>query len=169
MQALSLRTVFETSVIKMNTAFECRSVRPEQLVAGLAPILAPAKGQKPCLSRPAQPNRQFRMCGHSGVGQRPLPFWLPQREEISPTKPKPTYKARSGMVGCTGFEPVTSSVSGQGSYLAGGYDLAQGDSGGEPRRVVMRCRCCHFCCHRLSCCLLWRAGVGDNRGEGARG
>jgi hypothetical protein len=35
MQALSLRTVFETSVIKMNTAFECRSVRPEQLVAGL--------------------------------------------------------------------------------------------------------------------------------------
>jgi hypothetical protein len=112
MQALSLRTVFETSVIKMNTACECRSVRPEQLVAGLAPILAPAKGQKPCLSRPAQPKRQFRMCGYSSVGQRPLPFWLPQGEEVISTRTTSTYKGRSGLVGRTGFEPVTSSVSG---------------------------------------------------------
>jgi hypothetical protein len=49
-------------------------------------------------------------------------------------------------------EPVTSSVSDQGSYLAGSHDLAMGGSGGEPRRVVARCRCCHFCCHRPSSC-----------------
>jgi hypothetical protein len=43
---------------------------------------------------------------------------------------------------------VTSSASVQGSYLAGSHDLAMGGSGGEPRRVVVRFRCCHFCCHR---------------------
>jgi hypothetical protein len=46
---------------------------------------------------------------------------------------------------------LTSSVSSvQGSYLARSHDLAMGTSGAEPRRVVMRCRCCHFCCHRPS-------------------
>jgi hypothetical protein len=45
---------------------------------------------------------------------------------------------------------VTSSVPVQGSYLAGSHDLAMGGSGGEPRRVVVRFRCCHFCCHRPS-------------------
>ena len=51
------------------------------------------------------------------------------------------------LVGRTGFEPVTSSVSVQGSYLAGNHDLVMGGSDGEPRRVVVSCRCCHFCCH----------------------
>jgi hypothetical protein len=64
-QTISLRTVIETSVIKMTTLFERRSVRPKRLVVGLAPILAPAKGQKPCLSRSPQPKRQFKMRGHS--------------------------------------------------------------------------------------------------------
>jgi len=54
------------------------------------------------------------------------------------------------LVGRTGFEPVTSSVSVQGSYLAGRHDLAMGSSGGKPGQVVMRRRCCHFCCHRPS-------------------
>ncbi len=45
---------------------------------------------------------------------------------------------------------MTSSVSVQGSYLARSQDLATGGSGGEPRRVVVRCRCCHFCCRRPS-------------------
>jgi hypothetical protein len=45
---------------------------------------------------------------------------------------------------------VTSSVSVQGSYLAGSHNLAIGGSGRAPRRVVVRCRCCHFCCHRPS-------------------
>ena len=47
---------------------------------------------------------------------------------------------------------LTSSVSVQGSYLAGSHSLAMGGSGGRRRRVVMRCRCCHFCCHRPSSC-----------------
>lgn len=34
------------------------------------------------------------------------------------------------------LEPLTSSASVQGSYLAGSHDLATGGSGGEPRRVV---------------------------------
>jgi hypothetical protein len=38
----------------------------------------------------------------------------------------------SKVVGRTGFEPVTSSVSVQGSYLARSQDLAMGGSGGEP-------------------------------------
>ncbi len=45
---------------------------------------------------------------------------------------------------------VTSSVSVQGSYLAGSHDLAMGGSDGEPRRVVVRFRCCHFCWYRPS-------------------
>jgi hypothetical protein len=63
------------------------------------------------------------------------------------------------VVGRTGFEPVTSSVSVQDSYLAGSHDLAMGGSGGEPRRVVVRSRCCHFCCHRSSS----RRGVMGHR------
>ena len=43
---------------------------------------------------------------------------------------------------------LTSSVSVQGSYLVGCHDLVTGDSGDEPGRVVVRSRCCHFCCHR---------------------
>jgi hypothetical protein len=54
---------------------------------------------------------------------------------------------RCDLVGRTGFEPVTSSVSVQGSYLAGSHDLAMGGRGGGSRRVAVRCRCCHFCCH----------------------
>ena len=57
---------------------------------------------------------------------------------------------RCDLVGRTGFEPVTSSVSVQGSYLVGCYVLVTGDSGDEPGRVVVRSRCCHFCCHRLA-------------------
>jgi hypothetical protein len=53
------------------------------------------------------------------------------------------------LVGRTGFEPVTSSVSVQGSYLAGSHDLAMGGSGGEPRSDVVRCRCCHRCCQSI--------------------
>ena len=41
-------------------------------------------------------------------------------------------------------------ASAQGSYLAGNPDPAMGGSGGEPRRVDVQCRCCHFCCHRPS-------------------
>jgi len=50
---------------------------------------------------------------------------------------------------------VTSSVSVQGSYLAGNHNLAMSGSSGEPRRVVVLCRCCHFCCHRPSVAGLW--------------
>ena len=42
---------------------------------------------------------------------------------------------------------MTSSVPVQGSNLVGCHDLVMGDSGGEPGRVVVRSRCCHFCCH----------------------
>jgi hypothetical protein len=59
---------------------------------------------------------------------------------------------RRYLVGRTGFEPVTSSVSVQGSYLAGSHDLGIRGSGGRSRRVVVRRRCCHFCCHRPSGC-----------------
>ena len=45
---------------------------------------------------------------------------------------------------------MTSSVSVQGSYLVGSHDLAMVGRAGGPRRVVVRCRCCHFCCHRPS-------------------
>jgi hypothetical protein len=51
------------------------------------------------------------------------------------------------LAGGTGFEQVTSSVSVQGSYLAGSHDLAVGGSGGEPMQAVVCRRCCHFCCH----------------------
>jgi hypothetical protein len=43
---------------------------------------------------------------------------------------------------------LTASVSVQGSYLVGCHDIVTGDGGDEPGRVVVRSRCCHFCCHR---------------------
>ena len=54
------------------------------------------------------------------------------------------------IVGRTGFEPVTSSVSVQGSYLVAASDLAMNGSSGRPGWVLARRRCCHFCCHALA-------------------
>jgi hypothetical protein len=56
----------------------------------------------------------------------------------------------SDLVGRTGFEPVTSSVSVLGGHLAGSQDFAMSGSGSGLRRVVVRRRCCHSCCHRWS-------------------
>jgi hypothetical protein len=58
--------------------------------------------------------------------------------------------ARGGMI---------SSVSVRGSYLAGSHNLVMRGSNAELWRVVVRCRCCHFCCHR-SC---RGSGVGPHR------
>jgi hypothetical protein len=65
-----------------------------------------------------------------------LPSWLPALDRISKNR-----------VGRTGFEPVTSSVSVQGSCLLAVVDLAMDGSGGRPGWVLVRRRCCHFCCH----------------------
>jgi len=51
------------------------------------------------------------------------------------------------VVGRTGFEPVTSSVSVQGSCLVAVVDLVMDGRGGRPGWVLVRRRCCHFCCH----------------------
>ena len=60
----------------------------------------------------------------------------------------PLDRFSKNVVGRTGFEPVTSSVSVQGSCLVAASDLAMNGSSGRPGWVLARRRCCHFCCHR---------------------
>jgi hypothetical protein len=144
----------------------------------LGPVPSFSQAPDPCEWVPDLGRRSHRGVTPEGRPRRGACSWTMKAEEDGPgefqacsrgtlqghhrdrhTQGLPVHVQRSPRHVQPGISPdvdvharwaVTASVSVQGSYLGGSHNLATGSSGGGPGRVVVRCRCCHFCCHRPS-------------------
>jgi hypothetical protein len=130
------------------------------------PVAIPCASAEPCIQGPASLSRGASRQSRTSRGNRPTSS-LAISTFGPPTLPSPLLPLPGGLVLshrwrlaaadavlmvalvlalCGAADWMTASVSVQDSCIVGCHDLVMSESGGEAGQVVVRPRCCHFCC-----------------------